>query len=122
MLLLLTVSCAKKDTDGEQDTFSVGKYVYVDCFKTIHIDRECASELADNPKTKEERLANMQGVKFIDTCNLTKGYRVDPNYWHSNYYEYKYCPKCVDDNAFKLLTEIMVRNEDRSKVTIDWED
>ena len=66
ILALYLTSCANNQ-HGE-----VGQYVYVDCFNTIHIDRDCAANLADKPKTKEERMANMQGVEFIDTCNLVK--------------------------------------------------
>lgn len=95
MFLLLT-SCIEKDKQYE-----IGKYVYVDCFNTIHTDRECASVLAENPKTKDERIANMQGIQFEDTCKLIQN-------WHMSY---KFCPKCVDDNAYKRISAMMDRNK-----------
>lgn len=92
ILVLYLTSCANNQHS------EVGKFVYVDCFNTIHTDRDCAANLVDNPKTKDERMANMQGVAFVDTCNLTE------------YNHYKFCPKCVDDKAFRQISEIMERN------------
>lgn len=97
ILLLYLTSCSK---GGQHE---LGQYVYVDCFHTIHIDRNCASELSDNPRTKEERMVNMQGISFIDTCALSSS-------WNP-YNAYKFCPKCVDDDAFRHLSNIMKRNE-----------
>lgn len=85
----------------------VGKYVYVDCYSTVHIDRECASKLSENPKTKEERMANMIGVNFVDTCELKQ---------YSNGYQFKFCPKCIDDDVYKHLQTIMERNEEKNRV------
>lgn len=84
----------------------VGKFVYVDYLNVIHIDKECASTLAKNPKTKDERMINMHGVQFIDTCNLEHG-----NGSHLSYREFKFCPKCVDDEVYQRLNVIMDRNE-----------
>lgn len=95
--LVLLSSCSKKMQS------EVGQFVYVDCFNTIHVDRVCASELADNPKTKEERMANMQGVSFIDTCKLTSNW--------NEYNKYGFCPRCVDDDTYRHLSAIMERNE-----------
>lgn len=81
----------------------VGQFVYADCFHTIHIDRSCASKLADNPRTKEERMANMQGVSFIDTCDLTSN--------RIAYNNYVFCPRCVDDDAYQHLKDIVNRHE-----------
>jgi len=92
--LVLLAACSKTKQS------EVGQFVYVDCFNTIHIDREYASRLADNPKTKEERMANMQGVTFVDTCDLTG-------------YARKFCPRCIDDGAYEQLSEIMERNENK---------
>lgn len=100
ILAICLASCANNKR-GE-----VGQYVYVDCFNTIHIDRDCAANIAENPKTKEERMANMQGVEFIDTCNLVKEWST-PLMTGS----YNFCPKCVDDEAYKHLSTIMERNE-----------
>ena len=94
LILIFLASCSTKQKD-------VGQFVYVDCFNTIHVDRKCASTLADNPKTKEERMANMQGVQFIDTCKIVRN-----TSWLQ-----KFCPKCVDDEAYKRINAMMDRNE-----------
>lgn len=98
IFVLCLTSCVNKHS-------KVGKYVYVDCYNTIHTDRECAANLVDDPKTKIERMANMQGVIFIDTCFLSRDgwreigvFRAAP---------YQYCPKCIDDVAFQRITAIM---------------
>ena len=96
LLFLLLTSCIEKDKKYE-----IGKYVYVDCFNTIHTDRECASVLAENPKTKDERIANMQGIQFVDTCKLV----------HNPSWTYKFCSKCVDDDAYNRISAMMDRNE-----------
>lgn len=102
-ILAILVICLASCTDNKHD--KVGKYVYVDCSNTIHIDRDCAANIADTPKTKEERMANMQGVEFIDTCNLIRE-------WSTPLMKgsFNFCPKCVDDEAYKHLAEIMHRN------------
>lgn len=102
---LLMMSCSNSKQH------EIGQYVYVDCFGTIHIDRQCASNLADNPKTKEERMANMQGIQFIDTCDLNMGVR----YSNFAFSEHKFCPKCVDDEAFQHLSLIIERNENKAQ-------
>lgn len=102
ILVLYLTSCANNQHS------EVGKFVYVDCFNTIHTDRDCAAKLADNPKTKAERMANMQGVLFVDTCNL------DMNSWRNSGVmrnaPYQFCPKCVDDEAYTRINTIMKRN------------
>lgn len=95
MLLMLFASCS--DTKQKD----VGQFVYVDCFNTIHVDRGCASTLSDNPKTKEERMANMQGVQFVDTSKIVRNAS----------WQQKFCPKCVDDEAYKRINAMMERNE-----------
>lgn len=97
ILVLLATACSNS---GKHE---VGQYVYADCFGTIHVDRKCASKRTNNPKTKEERMANVQGVAFIDTCRLTL-------YWNP-YNAYHFCPKCIDDNIYHHLSSIMERNE-----------
>lgn len=99
-LSLLTLAILASCSGAKQK--EVGKYVYVDCYNTIHIDRKCASQLSENPKTKEERMANMLGVSFVDTCGLKQ---------YSNGYQFKFCPKCIDDDVYKHLQTIMERNE-----------
>lgn len=101
-LVLIALLCGCTDTKQKE----VGQYVYIDCFSTVHTDRECASSLAENPKNKEERMANMQGVSFVDTCNL------NPT---SGTFPLKFCPKCVDDSAYKHLSDIIHRNTEKPK-------
>ena len=88
----------------------VGQYVYRDAYGTIHADRDCkALTDADAPRTKEERIANRYGVVFVDTCDLS----FDTS---GNYGGNKYCPRCVNDEAYKHLLSIIERNEkDKSK-------
>lgn len=95
---LFLFSCGDKEHE-------VGQYIYVDCFNTVHIDRVCASNLAENPKTKEERIANMQGVEFIDTCSFTGTYETN-----FNHISFDFCPRCVDDVAYSHLSAIIQRN------------
>lgn len=106
IVLVAFCSCSKHHSE-------VGQYVYVNCFHTIHIDRECASQLSENPKTKEERMANMHGITFVDTCNLT----ITNGTW-----SYKFCPKCVDDDAYELLLRISEQNQQIAPVEIDLQD
>lgn len=105
LAIIVFASCANNKQK------KVGQFVYVDCFNTIHIDRECASKLVKDPKTKEERFANMRGIEFVDTCNLTH-YKEVGTYSMN---EYKFCPRCVDDEAYKHLSEIISRNERQGK-------
>lgn len=105
-LSLITLSLLFSCSGTKQK--EVGKYVYVDCYSTVHIDRECASKLSENPKTKEERMANMMGVNFVDTCRLSQ--------YSTNGYQLKFCPKCIDDEAYKHLQATMDRNEERDRV------
>lgn len=90
----------------------VGQFVYVTRLGTIypsiiHINRECAALSLDYYKTKEERIMN-DGVVFIDTCNLRYG-------GNDSYYEcHLFCPKCVDDEAYKHIKAIMGRNYAKS--------
>lgn len=102
---LLMMSCSNSKRS------EIGKFVYVDCFNTVHTNRNCAANLVDDPKTKDERMADMQGIQFIDTCDLNMGVRY-PNFSFS---EHKFCPKCVDDEAFQHLSLIIERNENKAQ-------
>lgn len=101
-LLALCASCAGND--------SIGQYVYVDGFCTIHIDRACASKLADNLKTQRERGFALRGVDFVDTCKLT--YVGEDAY--GKRLDYRFCPKCIHDEAYQRLSTIIKRNETKS--------
>lgn len=96
ILLLYLSSCANEHSE-------IGKYVYRDCFSTIHVDKECTLKLYDNPKTEMERKANVFGVVFVDTCYLMgDGYD-------------KFCPKCVDDSTYHHLASIMAQNKENQR-------
>ncbi len=101
IIISLITSCSNSNRHG------VGQFVYADCFGSIHVDRECASKLTDNPKTKEERMANMQGVSFIDTCKLTGNI--------NEYNKFDFCPRCIDDDTYRHLSAIMERNQNKSE-------
>lgn len=107
ILALCLSSCANNANNKHSE---VGKYVYVDCFNVIHTDRNCPLDMATNAKTKDERLAARRGVEFIDTCSLIQ----NPQW------PYKYCPKCVDDAAYKHLIKIFGRNKYPHVSEIDW--
>ena len=105
IVLALLASCT--DTKEKEKGKEIGAYVYVDYYGTIHIDRECVSK-SENAKTKMERIAMRYGIEFIDTSRIDMGYYP---YSGSSRKEYKFCPKCIDDNAYKHLRAIMERNE-----------
>ena len=98
MIILLVCSCSKKQ--------EVGKYVYIDFMKTIHIDRECLSKMDEKHMTNEQRMIKMKGVEFVDTCCL-----FSRNYDSSSEEEYRFCTICVDDETYKYISRIMERNE-----------
>lgn len=104
ILVLYLTSC----TNSKRS--EIGKFVYVDCFNTVHTNRNCAANLVDDPKTKDERMADMQGIQFIDTCDLNMG-----RYLNFSFIEHKFCPKCVDDEAFQHLSLIIERNENKAQ-------
>lgn len=99
MIILLFCSCSKKQ--------EVGKYVYIDWMKTIHIDRECLSKMDEKHMTNEQRMIKMKGVEFVDTCSL-----LSRNYNSSLEHEYRFCTICVDDETYKHISRIMERNEE----------
>ena len=103
-LPLLIVVTLTSCTDTKHN--EVGQFVYVDCLNTIHTDRECASQLAKEPKTKEERIMAAKGGVFIDTCKLIESTSIMPSV-----YPITFCPRCIDDEAYKHLSEIISRNE-----------
>lgn len=109
MLLLLTVSCtSKKDTDGEQDTFSVGKYVYRDDVNVIHVDENCPNLLFGN----DDHGHKIYGKHLIDTLEFT----IDkPQY-------FRVCSICVSDEAYSQLLNISNRNQSVDTVVTVYED
>lgn len=90
MFSMLFLFCTKiKQTE-------VGQFIYVEGINTIHIDRECVS--------------NMREIEFIDTCVLTRYTE-----YNFNVLEYKFCPRCVDDEAYKHLSKIISQNEKQAE-------
>lgn len=96
LLILINTSC--KDKQHE-----VGKFVYVDKYVTIHIDRECAAQSEHNAKTDAVKIG--EGIIFVDTCNLA--YRFHNEIGSRSY---MFCPKCINDDAYQRLVAIMDRN------------
>ena len=105
MIILLVCSCSKKQ--------EVGKYVYIDWVKTIHIDRECLSKMDEKHMTYEQRMIKMKGVEFVDTCCLfSRNYNSSSEVDHVGLEEeYRFCTICVDDETYKHISRIMERNE-----------
>lgn len=99
-LILFFIFASCSGCQGE-----IGKYVYVDSYNAIHIDRECASSLLKDAKTKDERMAIREGIEFIDTCKLVNNPR----------WPYRFCPKCIDDDTFQHISSMMKRNEKNFK-------
>ena len=114
LALIILPSCSKEQSYSHRK-HKIGQFVYIDYYHAIHIDRQCASKIATNPRTKEERIANMQGVTFMDTAKLeytwpefyTVGHMADK---YKCSHPYTFCPKCIDDVTYKHLAEIMYRN------------
>lgn len=100
--LIALTSCS---TNQQHD---IGKYVYVDCFNTVHIDRGCATNNLKNTKTKEERILSSKGVLFVDTCDFTHNSGV-------SIYPMTFCPKCIDDDDYSRLIQIINRNDEELK-------
>ncbi len=109
-ILLLLCSCGNR---SETERHEIGKYVYVDRYNTIHINRECVAIVGDKMKTKDERIASRRGVQFVDTCDLTScGYYGD---------KHGFCPRCIDDGAYRRLSGIIDRNEWPRKKGCTWD-
>lgn len=73
-LLTLLVGCKG---EAEKSKSEIGKYVYLDKYRIIHVDRKC------NKIFKRVERIQVKG-KLL-----------------GNYY---YCPKCVSDEAYDSLT------------------
>lgn len=75
-LPLLMLGCKEEDRTEEPMPI-VGKYVYQDYYRVVHIDRECDKIF--------------RGVSRIPSDEL-KGF-------------HRYCSKCVNDEAYEILTK-----------------
>jgi hypothetical protein len=69
---------AKKDTDD-----TLGEYVYVDVYNTIHTDRKCS-------RLNYKGMMSSR-IHVAEIVNYTE--------------DALYCPKCVSDRQYKKLTE-----------------
>lgn len=105
--LLIVVAFVAGACNSRSKHKEVGRYVYIDCYNTIHIDRDCAAHLFDDPKTEEERWANAQGVEFVKTRELKKV--IKPSFY--SYKKYTFCPRCIDDEAYRHLLSIIESDE-----------
>lgn len=111
-ILLLLCSC-DSSSERPEEHHRIGKYVYVDRYNTIHIDRECVAIVGDKMKTKEERIVSRRGVQFVDTCDITsRGYHGE---------KHGFSPRCIDDKAYRRLSDIIDRNEWPRKKVRSWD-
>lgn len=107
-ILLLLCSCGDKSSEDKSEQCVIGKYVYVDWYNTIHVDRECAARSGDNLKTMTERMASRHGVQFVDTCDLTSRGKSGE--------KHGFCPRCIDDKAYRHLSDIIDGNRHIEKL------
>lgn len=111
--LLLLPSCSSEEkkedsstpttiqTPTEEKDSITGKYVYIDGINTIHIKRNCLSNmLRYSERSNAERVLAMSGIQFVDTCDLVIDNSVN-----------RYCPKCIDDLVYEHLKSISERNK-----------
>lgn len=94
--LALLASCSEGKHDGGVRG-KVGQFVYVDAYECYHVSLDCPV-LSDKGETKYERMAGRQGVQFVDTCEI------------SGIGKHRFCPRCVDDETYKRLSQIIERN------------
>lgn len=106
IVVSISVVCYTKQSNNH-----VGKFVYVDWFNTIHIDRNCASSMIEMAKTKDERMIRMHGVDYIDTCAILFSSYDNHRRWYGC--NYTFCPRCVSDMAYKSINRMMDRNTSR---------
>lgn len=92
--LVLLASCSNNKDEQKQGEV-VGQFVYVDAYECYHVSLDCPT-LSDKGETKYERMAGRQGVQFVDTCKIREIQH--------------FCPRCVNDEAYKRLSQIIERN------------
>ena len=94
--LVLLASCSNNQDEQKQGEV-VGQFVYVDAYECYHVSLDCPT-LSDKGETKYERMAGRQGVQFVDTCEI------------SGIGKHRFCPRGVDDETYKRLSQIIERN------------
>lgn len=104
-VILLAIATSCSDGEAEQRA-EIGQYVYVDGWCVIHVDKDCAAKSNENRRTKDERIISSRGVVFTDTCSLT--WYVENVFGTET--RSRFCPRCVDDEAYNHLRSIMRRN------------
>ena len=94
--LALLASCSG-GTHESGECCEVGQYVYKDGYECVHIRLDCPV-ITEGSALEDERNCYRQGVKFVDTCDL-EGIGM-----------HRFCPRCIDDEAYKKLSQIIERN------------
>lgn len=90
VLLLLLLGCTNNKNNKDK-SHDLGKYVYVDREKCLHIDRNCIKFIIS--------LENDQGIIFIDTAKLEHACFID------------FCSQCVDDKCYEQIEKILNDNK-----------
>lgn len=100
MSLFLFCGCSSKNDNSQKH--EIGKYVYVDAVRCIHVDKSCV--IKTTTITKDYHSVDLNGILFVDTTEF--GMSGD----------YIYCPKCVDDALYSKLQFIKERNCSATKI------
>nr|DAE16712.1 MAG TPA: hypothetical protein [Podoviridae sp. ctn7K25] len=87
ILFFSAIICFLSCTENKKDIYAVGKYVYLDTYNRLHINKNCW-RIGDE-------------VEFIDTTLL---YSKD---------EYKYCNDCFTDSTYEHVQSIMQNDINR---------
>lgn len=111
---ILLSSCEENNKKVESDRYDdkqVGKYVYVDLSNTIHVNKDCLIEsMNSSTRTKlgDDIISDAYSVKFVDTLDLTNHGPLGYN--EEDEIRYLFCPRCVSDNNYKHMQNIIKRN------------
>lgn len=82
--------CSNRDKNNK--SLDLGRYVYVDRDKCLHIDRNCVKFIIS--------LENSQGIVFIDTAKLTDNCFID------------FCSHCVNDKCYEKIENVLNHNRE----------
>lgn len=93
LIAILLGSC--KGTEHEQAVSSIGKFVYVDTQKVLHVKKRCIG-LKITDKTG---ISYYKPIKFLDTANVRTQ--------HLN----SLCSRCVKDEHYEDLKQLAERHE-----------
>lgn len=81
-LVILAVSLVSCRSEKQTTPYPVGKYLYLDTFKSLHLSKDCWRIGGDD-------------VEFLDTVAI---YEKD---------EYKYCKECFTDTTYEHVQAIL---------------